>query len=133
MKSKWLALLGALLLTGCAASGTILDRPGATVALVRADHDTCHELVKRQPEMFIPPQGSLAGAAAAGAIAGVAGVIQEEKAVDVCMAQRGYVDRTLTDEEKRRITATPRGPARDAALDAVMRANDAAPAVGPKQ
>lgn len=116
--------LGTMLLSGCAGTGTIIDRPSATVAQVRADHDSCHEAVKRQPELYVPPQGTLAGAAGASAIAGVSEVLSEERAIDVCMAQRGYVERTLTAEEKQRIAAAPRGPSRDAAVNAVMLSND---------
>lgn len=118
-------MLGAILLAGCGSIGTLEDRPGATVAQARADHQSCHERVAAQPELYIPPQSTLSTAAGAGAIAGVSSVIAEEKAVDVCMQRDGYVRRTLTEAEKKSIAAAPRGAARDAAINAVLRANDA--------
>ena len=65
-----------------------------------------------------------AGAAAVGFVSGALSVIQEERLVKVCMARLGYVDRTLTPQESQAGNSAPRGSAREAALDAVMRAND---------
>jgi hypothetical protein len=123
---KWIPTLGLVVafLSACSSTVTVEDRPGATNAQSDADHQTCHELVKRQPELYVPPQTGFAGAAGAGAIAGVASVVQEERAVGVCMARLGYSKRTLTVEETKAIRAAPRGAHREAILDAIMRAND---------
>lgn len=112
------------LLAGCSQTATIEDRPGATSAQAHADHQACHGKVTAQPHLYVPQQGTLVGSAGAGAIAGVASVIQEERAVDVCMAGLGYNKRTLTPEETKLVRAAPRGPARASVLDQIMQAND---------
>lgn len=120
-------LSGLTLLAGCSNTITLEDRPGATIAQSRADHDACHEEVRRQPDIYVQPQSTLAGSAGAGAIAGVASVVQEERAVGECMAQRGYVKRTLTPDETKAVRAASGGAAREGALDEMMQANDPAP------
>jgi hypothetical protein len=123
-RSAGLLLLALVLLPGCSSTMTIDDRPGATSAQSNSDHQRCHEMVEAQPGLYVPPQATLAGAAGAGAIAGAAGVIAEERAVDVCMQRLGYTKRTLTPQETQAVRAAPRGPAREKALDALMKAND---------
>ncbi|WP_442582354.1 hypothetical protein ACSBOB_10575 [Mesorhizobium sp. ASY16-5R] len=103
---------------------TIDDRVGATSAQSNSDHQRCHEMVEAQPGLYVPQQGTLAGAAGAGAIAGAASVIAEERAVDVCMQRLGYTKRTLTPQETQAVRSAPRGTAREKALDSLMKAND---------
>lgn len=123
-KATAVLLVGVVVLAGCSSTITIEDKPGATLAQAQADHEICHDMVKREPDRYVPAQNSVGAAAAAGAVVGVMSVVQEERAVDVCMAQLGYVDRTLTPDETSAVRAVPKGPARTAVVDRIMKAND---------
>lgn len=123
---KRLALLSSLVVAGCSQTINIEDRPGATFAQSMADHDACHKRVEEQPNLYVPPQSTLAGAAGAGAIAGVSDVYQKENAVNVCMEGMGYRKRQFTPQEMETVNAAPQGPARGAVIDTIMRSNDPA-------
>lgn len=122
------AVLLTAALGGCSQTPWVYDRPGATLAQVRGDQADCQELAGREPGQFIPTQPTLAGAAGAGAIGGVADVIREAKAAEACMAQRGYVEATLTPEQAQAVKSARRGAERDAAVQAVMYSNEDAQA-----
>jgi hypothetical protein len=124
MNSARLSVVVVAVLAGCSQTATIEYRPGTTLDQSAADHDACHSKVKAQPELYVPPQTTLVGAAGAGAIAGVHSVMQEEKAVGVCMEQLGYKKRTLTPEQTKAVRAAPRGPAREEALRQILAAGE---------
>lgn len=127
MKSARLLLLAMMLVAGCSQTMTVEYRPGSSLEQASAEHNACHTRVKAQPQIYVPGQPTLEGAAAAGVAAGVSSVIQEEQAVTVCMERLGYRKHTLTKEETKQVRSAPRGPARAAIAERILQAKNPVP------